>query len=411
MHPLNHSTREPNQQHLNLIKRFLQSDQALMLIVGEKGSGKTRLLLDIVLQMREARPIIRLQGNPKLNPSQLTQVLAKHWSIRHIDKNKRAENQLIDMLNGLKQKNQGYILSIDDAHLLSLPMLAALTHLIIQQQEKKPVHLHILLSGRPILAEKINNLITHEVPQLTMGALSREEAFQKIKRLFDKAGLSLPYAVTNALFATLYRRSGGMPATLESMTKKLMAQRPNVEPPTAAPIDQASASTPIKTPHPTHTQSTHWVKILSLTGLVTLSYFFWGWQHDAFSTKPKKIAWAPPTIEYTHHDLTSSKTPTLPTPAPNPLMAPALITTPPAPYTLQLMSGMNITALKQVIQKYPIAHQAAVMKTQYQHHDWYVLTFGHYTQAQQARAAIATLPADLQARHPWVRSTKKLHTL
>jgi hypothetical protein len=409
MHKPDNSPNPPNLKRLNFIKRFLQSNQALMLIVGEKGSGKTRLLLDVVLQMRETRPIIRLQGNPKLSPSQLTQVLAKHWRIHHIDKKKRVENQLSDMLEGLIKNNQSCILSIDDAHLLSLPMLAALSHLVTQQQGKKTAHLHLLLSGRPVLAEKINNLIANDVPQLTIGALSREEAYRKIKSLLDKEKLSLPHAVANATFAKLYRRSGGMPATLERMVNQLTAQRPIVEPPTITQVNQPSTPTPINTPHKTHKKAGHRVKILSLSSVVVLSYFFWGWQHGAFNAKPKVMAWTQPTIELTHQNLAPIKKPIVTAPTTSEPVTPLLVSVPLQPYTLQLMSSTNSAALKKVIQAHHIADKAAVMKTQYQHHDWYVLTYGHYPDAQQARATISTLPDELQALHPWARAIKKLH--
>ena len=204
---------------LNAIKRFLYSSQSLMLIVGEKDSGKTNLLSDIVSQMRASRRVIRLQGTPNLRPLQFFNTLSKHWSIQNVDKHQRIENQLDKMLDGLMKHHETCLLIIDDAHLLSLSMLAAISYLAMQQ-DSKCISLHILLTGRPVLSEKINSLQTKEIPKLTIGALSREAAFQKIKRSLDNASLSLPHTVANTIFTKLYHRSEGMPEALENMLKK-----------------------------------------------------------------------------------------------------------------------------------------------------------------------------------------------
>jgi len=250
-------------QQLNSIKRFLQSHNPLMLIVGEKDSARNNLLTDIVLQMRVSRHIIRLQSHHSIHPSQLVKVLSKHWAINNIDKNQRIENQLDQMLGGLAEHNQSCILVVDDAHLLSLSVLAGLSHLATQQDGNK-VHLHLLLSGRPILSEKMNSLQTKDIPQLTISALSREEAFRKIKSLVDKAGMALPRAAANAILTKIYQRSGGMHETLEHMVGKLVAQRTALD---SADEEKPSSSVSAKVITPERNfWKDHRVKMLSLLG-------------------------------------------------------------------------------------------------------------------------------------------------
>ena len=43
------------------------------------------------------------------------------------------------------------------------------------------------------------------------------------------------------------------------------------------------------------------------------------------------------------------------------------------------------------------------------HEKWYMLVYGEYANAVQARAAIPQLPAALRARHPWVKSYRIVH--
>lgn len=258
-------------EQINVIRRFFHSSSSLMTIVGEKNSGKTELLANIVLQMRESRPIIRLEGKTGLYPSQLVDVLSKHWAIHQADKHQRVETQLDEMIQNLSKHTSSFILIIDDAHLLSLSVLAAISHLVTQQEGNK-VYLHILLSGQPILAEKINSLLTKEIPRLTLGALSREEAFRKIKRQIDNAGLSLPPAAANAVFARLYRNSEGMPQTLENMVEKLISQHtPRLVLNTLRPNFSSQALSDL--------WRTHRIKVVSLFSLLTLGCLFWTWQH------------------------------------------------------------------------------------------------------------------------------------
>ena len=379
-------------QQLNVIKRFLQSERPLMLIVGEKDSGKTKLLTDITLQMRISRHVIRLQATPNLNPSQLVAAVSKHWEIRHANQHERVENQLDEMLDGLIEHKQACILIIDDAHLLSLSVLAALSHLVTQQ-DGKHVYLHILLTGRPMLAEKINSLQTKDVPRLTVGALTREEAFRKIKRLLDNSGLNLPHTAANVIFTKLYRRSEGMPQTLENMVKELIVHRASIDPPI---IEKPQAPKPVAAKESKNVWKAHRIKIVSLLMLVVFGYLFWGWQQHLRHSQSA-----------VHYVISR---PTSPRPVYKKISAPATTSTltPKPAYTLQLMSGMNTQAMARYIQQHHIDHQAHIMKTQYKGHDWYVLTYGAYHHPKDAKAAISKLPIDLKSRHPWVRSTQQL---
>ncbi len=404
-------------QQLNFVKRFLESQNPLMLIVGEKGSGKTNLLSDIVLQMRVSRHIIRLQGQQGLHPSQLAKVLSKHWAVKNTDKDLRIESQITQMLDGLAEHKQSCVLVIDDAHLLSLSMLAALSH-IATQQDGKPVCLHLLLSGRPILAEKMSNLQTKEIPQITVGALPREEAFRKIKALLDKAGMALPHDAANAILTKIFQRSGGMPETLENMVTKLIAQRTAIDTP---PEKKHTATVKTKTVTAHNFWKQHHVKTISLLGLIATGILLYYIQHH-----PKKlITWPKDTIQFTQSDLSPIKKVSRP---------PPIVTTPPKAhivvekrphpttaiaspkkntgiYTLQLMSGENKGALASYIKKHRLDGQAQAMKTQLNGHDWYVLVYGHYTSPRKAKEALAHLPGLLQQLHPWVRSNKQLHSL
>ncbi len=71
-------------------------------------------------------------------------------------------------------------------------------------------------------------------------------------------------------------------------------------------------------------------------------------------------------------------------------------------YTLQLSSAsrsdtLNAYAKQQKLQNY------LVYATKRDGKPWYVLVSGNYASSAEAKRAIASLPADVQAKKPWVR--------
>lgn len=377
-----------------------------MLIVGELGSGKSDLLSEVVSQTRNSRQVVRLRGNPKLTPAQLLIALSKQWSISQTNNSPRIEVQLDNFLEQAAQQDLAAVLVIDDAHLLSLSALAAIAHLVTQQNDKT-VYLHIILSGLPSLSEKISRLLTKKFQQIALGALSREASFRKIKTMFDQAGLQLPSAATNAIFNKMYKDSGGMPQTLERMVKKLLAERTSSE-----KITQIAPNN-----RNTNQQKRGWkahrIRTISFILLLGVGYAFWGWQHhrfDKFIHKTQMHAVAPVTKKPNPVIVKKIAPPTIQkTEAPKP--APAIVKTEQPAFLLQIMSGTNTKALNHYIQRHHLAKDAYVMETKYKGRDWYILAYGHYKNAADAKAAIPTLPSYLQSYHPWVRSGESLrHT-
>ncbi len=169
-----HKTDSTQTDHIEALQRFLQSENPLMLIIGEQGSGKTDLLSNIVSRTQISRHVIRFQGNADTHPEDLTKLLTKHWAANITDDDAPLESRLYDILLSLTEHGAHCVLVVDDAHLLSFSTLAALSYLAISQDHMK-VHLHLLLSGRPELPDKIQRLQTKTVEQITLVAVPHEK--------------------------------------------------------------------------------------------------------------------------------------------------------------------------------------------------------------------------------------------
>ena len=73
-------------------------------------------------------------------------------------------------------------------------------------------------------------------------------------------------------------------------------------------------------------------------------------------------------------------------------------------YTLQLSAGPDLAALKQSARQLSLPQTSWVYQTEYQGKPWFVLIQGDYATSAQAKAAIATLPAQVKRGAPWPKS-------
>ncbi len=76
-------------------------------------------------------------------------------------------------------------------------------------------------------------------------------------------------------------------------------------------------------------------------------------------------------------------------------------------YTLQLSSASRPDTLETFAKQNNLSGYQ-VYKTVRNGQTWYVLIHGNYRSVNDAKSAIATLPADVQAKKPWVRNMKQV---
>ncbi len=73
-------------------------------------------------------------------------------------------------------------------------------------------------------------------------------------------------------------------------------------------------------------------------------------------------------------------------------------------YTLQLMAGLHLAAIKHFIQQHDLEGKAHYYSTRLNHEKWYMLVYGNYPTAMSAKAATHRLSLSLRKLHPWVKS-------
>lgn len=72
-------------------------------------------------------------------------------------------------------------------------------------------------------------------------------------------------------------------------------------------------------------------------------------------------------------------------------------------YSLQLMGGTDLAAIKSFITRNKLKGSARYYSANLHGKKWYMLVYGEYNTAHEAQIAAKSLPQAIRARHPWVK--------
>ena len=123
--------------------------------------------------------------------------------------------------------------------------------------------------------------------------------------------------------------------------------------------------------------------------------------------KPAEVK-TPPTKPVTPPATTQPKPATTKPVVSGSLSASNLSTIPATNYTLQL-SGASRQDTLEAFAKKNLNGNYTIYKTQRNGNPWYVLIYGNYRNISEAKQAVSSLPAPVQAKQPWVRPMKHVH--
>ncbi|MCK4608833.1 MAG: SPOR domain-containing protein [Gammaproteobacteria bacterium] len=73
-------------------------------------------------------------------------------------------------------------------------------------------------------------------------------------------------------------------------------------------------------------------------------------------------------------------------------------------YAIQLLGSSNRVRLEGFVAAHKLAGNTTIVATKRDNKAWYILVYGHYATADQARSAIKQLSPELRKLHPWIIS-------
>lgn len=384
-------------QELKTLKEFIHSPDALMLVLGEAGSGKTELLETLVNDVTAARSVIYLHGRQHIKPRFMIQNLSQHWNISVEDHGEPLVEQLRMLIDGLIRKNHFGTLVIDDAHLLPFSILAALVHIVIQQD--KTCHLHLILAGRTSLEDKVRTLHEQAMRILRLGRVSLHEVRTHIEDFLEQTHITASEEVVDGIVERLYEQSHGVPCRIDKLLRELTL-KDFMQPKTQKSHQPAMQQPPrrrfgVSQDMVLGERGARGFAVVAL--FATMFGLYWH-EHHLSSVSPAQPA---EPYHYATIKPVPLPQPTLPTTAATP--APTVsVAQQHHGYTIQLMGSFKQTDVQQRLASLHLVH-AQIFKEQFKDKPWYILGLGNYSTRQQAEQSLQNLPKPLRAKGAWVR--------
>lgn len=78
------------------------------------------------------------------------------------------------------------------------------------------------------------------------------------------------------------------------------------------------------------------------------------------------------------------------------------------PFTVQIFGSYDLATVKAAQKRLNLTGPVNYAKTKHNGRDWYVMTYGKYSSAHEAKASINNLPKEARGGSPWIRQTNDL---
>jgi len=438
-------------QRLNLIRHLTQQSEQLLLVLAEKGYGKTTLATELKNTVNEHWWMFGLNSSPALSPDALMSSLLDALKVRKEGKSSQSmEENLRSQIAAVRYNGQLPVMVVDDAHMLPLATLKLIIELNIRGEPQ--TRMRILLFCEPqitsILAtpelQAVHNTLIHT---LDIPPLSQNQVFDYIKFRLKNSQYGDTHPFHSEMIKDIYVKSEGVPGKINAIAQQILGK---------------SATQQTHRHFFDRSSYTKWLVGFIVFALVLGGALFAYWRYSDSSNNDEEnqsietavpipalpVAESPPieSAESSEIPLTEAEIAFEPTEnntsivnAPESKNLETTVTTNnpdtvesadllnkststvkeaewllsqnPKSFTLQILGTHNPLTVKTFITKYSL-NDVALFKTKHRGKDWYVLVFGIYESRDQALSALKQLPISLQKNtSPWVRSLSSIQNL
>ena len=426
------------EQRLAMLRRMALGKDSIVLVIGEKGSGKSMLLNQYLETTGASWRRCKIKAYDKRTSSRVK-------SLDHLD----------DRSAYILREGQSPLVFMDDAHELSdkeLQHLLQNTISTVSATETK----RLILFGDSSLKAKLESLPTSVVSKTPVNTIyippfSLEETAEYLQHRLAVAGLKGKNPFSAAKVKSIYKASAGLPAQINVNAHKVLEKIFTPKPWFSSVLQTIGDNKKIGI----------MAVSIGLVVCITLFFAFDGYRY--FFPKPtvqKSVREHKPRAvkrntvrkgrtQSVKKPATQIQQPksaiSLPKPAPDPKPVakptpkpqkspPKIVPQQSAPsvsasakqpfredwllnqsktsYTVQILGARDETALLAFIENAPLPKDAEVayFVTRHKGSRWYSLLCGVYPDKKTAQSVVAALPVELKRRSPWVRSMASVQT-
>lgn len=213
------------EEHLDLMQYLCQYNNALVLVTGISGSGKTTLINQFTSHIENSMNVCQLTADNTLNTTQLIEITYKAFRLNY-NRGDATEDLLDQHLMAIQSSTKICLLTIDDAHLLSMETFQSLLYLISQQTETQK-RLHIILSGEPQLHLNFIRLAQAEgqtelLHPIILEPLDLDETERYLQYRLQNAGLEGEFPLSSIEVGRIYKLSEGVPGRINRIARRTL---------------------------------------------------------------------------------------------------------------------------------------------------------------------------------------------
>ncbi|MGH8508805.1 MAG: AAA family ATPase [Gammaproteobacteria bacterium] len=404
-------------QRLELIRHLIDHSDRLLLVVGERRSGKSTFADQVLARAPETWLATRFHANPMLDSRSLLRALAVSMGAVAAGADRKALTDAIGaILSQREQHKLTSVLFVDDAHELPADALK----LLFARALSGPGALRVVLLCEPHIntileAQELQSLRETIVHILDMPSFSLEHTRAYLEARYSRSGLASLLPLDNAEVVHIHRSSGGFPGRIDHLMQQTLKQPP----PDAHEPDESLPSFGSIAKYPWRLYT-----VAALLAAVSIIIAFDSLQNlrprppeDAAPIEhspPKRaplgpLATVPPTAKQPKlasglvPPMAGEQAPIEPAPAlPSPL--------PPEQYVLQLLATRDPAAGERFLAQHRLGGRARLLATRHKGQIRHLVVLGPFPDRRAASAAVRTLPKKLQALQPWPRRIAHLET-
>ncbi len=229
-------------QRVNLLQHLVDTEDLLLVITGERGSGKTSLLQHFLRHAEEGWRICQVDAHAMMDADQLLWRVAEGFHIGEPSHDPRVlQGMLHEHMAALHRSGLTPVLVVDNAHELPVSALLAIFHLADSESADGRSLLRTILFCEPQIdallsapaIEPLRQRVTHT---LEMPALSVEQTAEYLQHRLNAAGHGGESLFSLKDIRRIHKAAAGQPGRINEQAHQLLNRRIGETTPGVSPL-------------------------------------------------------------------------------------------------------------------------------------------------------------------------------